>query len=807
MNLARIASRLSRRVCDRAAGRLRADGGFVLLESIIAISLITVIMAAVGAEYLTGLSTTSHQRAETTAIQLADTAMEAMRALHPSDLLKGRDRASVTTEYNALVAVPAAASWLSTDATKLAYDKSVTSGGSNAAIPTTATTQKPGAVSYQVYDYVECTLAATNGACKSNPTSNPPAVNYVHAVVAVLWTQRGCPNQTCSYITSTLINADPDPTFDLNQPLPPAPAIQSVNAQTVAVNDVYSLQLLVQNGKGVPPFTWVLKSGTLPQGLGISPGGLISGTVQGAPGSASSVIEVTDAFIRKTTVTINWTIKPPLTWVPLAGGTDLTPVPDQTGLVGKSTSLQVSATGGTGSPYAYSDPGHTLPPGLTLNASTGLISGTPTVPAPHKYAVQLTVKDNSGTRFATTSFTWEIDYPPLGLTSPADQNSTINTSVSLPLGATGGDGQYTWSATGLPSGLAIDPATGRITGTPDKLASPAPVTVTVRDDSAQIAPLSVTFNWAVLDKPAVQNPGDQKNSKGATVNLAITGSCPNTPCTYALNGNQPNNVKIDPNTGLISGTIATNAVGSASVVVTVTDHAGATASTTFAWTVYNAPTLSGLASHSDSEGAVDNVAIGYTCPYGPCTVAVSGAVPGIGLESTASKAGNNSGDTSISVATGSGSVYLTGTVQSTAVTGSATSKTYSLSLAITSVDKVTPTASTATWKAYPAAPTISGASNLTKAAGSAASQTLTYTCQVGSCTVSVSGAPSGIGVATSTTATPSASISGLAATTSGTLYLRGTISSGATKKDYNVTVTITDGNALSGTATATWTVQ
>src|SRR5664279_5841765 len=85
----------------RAANRLRrwmvrrrhsaADGGFILLESIISMAIITLIMSAVGAEFVNGMISTSQQRAQQGAVQLADSAVELVRALHPSDLLGGRD--------------------------------------------------------------------------------------------------------------------------------------------------------------------------------------------------------------------------------------------------------------------------------------------------------------------------------------------------------------------------------------------------------------------------------------------------------------------------------------------------------------------------------------------------------------------------------------------------------------------------------------------------------------------------------------------------------------------------------------------
>lgn len=52
------------------------------------------------------------------------------------------------------------------------------------------------------------------------------------------------------------------------------------------------------------------------------------------------------------------------------------------------------------------------------------------------------------------------------VTNPGNQTGTVGTAVTLNSSATGGTAPYTWSATGLPTGLAINASTGRITGTP-----------------------------------------------------------------------------------------------------------------------------------------------------------------------------------------------------------------------------------------------------------------------------------------------------------------------------------------------------
>ncbi|KOX24597.1 hypothetical protein ADK67_18110 [Saccharothrix sp. NRRL B-16348] len=80
------------------------------------------------------------------------------------------------------------------------------------------------------------------------------------------------------------------------------------------------------------------------------------------------------------------------------------------------------------------------------------------------------------------------------VTPPGNQTGAVGTAAGLQLKASGGAPPYSWSATGLPPGLAIASATGLISGTPTT-AGTYTVTATATDSAGKSA--STTFTWTV----------------------------------------------------------------------------------------------------------------------------------------------------------------------------------------------------------------------------------------------------------------------------------------------------------------------
>lgn len=151
------------------------------------------------------------------------------------------------------------------------------------------------------------------------------------------------------------------------------------------LNVPYSVALVATGGK--PSYTWTLNAGALPPGLPpgvlLSPAGVLSFTPS-AEGTSTFTLQVQDAAGSTRTQAFTLTVLRTL----IAPGVNPPTFP--TAIVGGLFSYKIS---GVNNPTKFSASG--LPPGLSLNTTTGVISGRPTLAG--VFTVQLKANNNAGT--------------------------------------------------------------------------------------------------------------------------------------------------------------------------------------------------------------------------------------------------------------------------------------------------------------------------------------------------------------------------------------------------------------------------
>jgi serine protease len=250
----------------------------------------------------------------------------------------------------------------------------------------------------------------------------------------------------------------------------------------------------------------------LPAGLSISSAGVISGTPTTAVLNQSVTVTATDTTGAAGSANFTWTVNTP-------GGNTITVTNPggQTSTTGSAVSLQIHAADSqSGQTLTYGATG--LPAGLSINTASGLVSGTPTTSG--SSSVTVTASDPSpASGSATFSWTINVATNKVTVTSPGNQSSRVNRSLTLQIHATdSANGQtLTYSASGLPTGLHIS-TSGAITGTPTAVGTFS-TKVTATDTTG--ANGSASFTWTIRNRFGTTTKST-KNSTSSLTNHSVT---------------------------------------------------------------------------------------------------------------------------------------------------------------------------------------------------------------------------------------------------------------------------------------------
>ena len=316
--------------------------------------------------------------------------------------------------------------------------------------------------------------------------------------------------------------------------------------------DVVSVEVVAVT-TGTEPLTFTAVG--LPDGLAIDQAtGIISGRLPfDSAGTYDVEITANSIDAGHDTVKFEWTVENTNRTVSLV-------LPDRTDAEGDSITLDIAALAGPdpdGSPLTWT--AADLPPGLTLDPSTGEITGTIAYDNSAETSVYSTrVAAFDGTTFAFTSFDWRVQHN--------NRAPVINPLLNSPVVATEGEGfsqtivgvdpdgdVITWSQTGLPNGLGIDPTTGRVTGTP-VLGTAGTYAVTITADDGQGGRSERVIIWSIAAAPPV-----------TTTTTTTTTTTPPTTTTTA-----PTTTTTAPTTTTTSTTTTTTTTTAAPTTTTTT---------------------------------------------------------------------------------------------------------------------------------------------------------------------------------------------------------------------------------------------
>jgi Bacterial Ig-like domain (group 3)/Putative Ig domain/Calx-beta domain len=374
--------------------------------------------------------------------------------------------------------------------------------------------------------------------------------------------------------------------------------------------------------------TMVYTAVGLPNGLKINTStGAITGTV--AAGAAQNgpynvMVTVGDGT-ASASIGIPWNISSPVA---------ITVPADQTNNEGDSVSLTITATDSTSGTITYG--ATNLPAGLSINPSTGAITGTVASAASAASPNTVILLATDGTYTDIKSFTWKIGIATtITVADPGSQSNNEGDSISLAMSATDTGGTISsWSATDLPTGLSINSSTGVVSGTASTGGTWNP-TITATDGTHSA---SVTDAWDVSSPITITDSGPQAYNAGDAVSVPITATDTASGTLVFSSSTLPSGLSISSSTGTISGTISSSLTpGNYTSIISVTDGTN-TDIDSFGWTIYATSTIAvtNPGTQSSTEGsAISTLSIGTSYSgSGTLTYAAAGLPAGLVINPT-----------------------------------------------------------------------------------------------------------------------------------------------------------------------------
>jgi hypothetical protein len=394
-----------------------------------------------------------------------------------------------------------------------------------------------------------------------------------------------------------------------------APAIVAGSMATAVLGNAYTETISASGGRS--PYTYSVTSGSLPSGLTLVSSGAVSGTVTSPASCPANQFNVTAVDnLGQNSIAV-------AKCIPTVTGISISNTSFPTVVIGVSYAGSVVASGGSGT-YSYTSSG--LPSGVSLNPTTGALTGFTNESEGFSQNAYITVTDTSSPPLSTTrSFTFKVANPVVVSSATMNRAGTDIAYVNQTLVATGGVAPRTFaiSSGALPSGLSLSSA-GVVSGTPAfYTAAENNGTYTfsvVATDSSGLTSAAVSFTIYVTVGPKIPisnlPPGvvgtgyahDVERIGGVNT---FNGTLIATRLTWAATGLPPG-LSINSSTGRITGTPSSATGSPFSVNLSVTDAHGIIGTKTVQLTIRNAGLTLDLELPRGQEPCPVNV-ISYNC--------------------------------------------------------------------------------------------------------------------------------------------------------------------------------------------------
>ena len=342
---------------------------------------------------------------------------------------------------------------------------------------------------------------------------------------------------------------------------PTALTVSTTTLTAAEVNAAYS-QTLAATG-GTAPYTWTLVTGTLPVGVSLN---ATTGALTGTPtatGMSAITVRATDSSSNTATAALSLVVNS-------AVSVSMTTLPASQ--VGVAYTQTLAATNGV-APYSWSVTTGAIPAGLSLNATTGVISGTPTTVGAGAFTVRVT---DSYSKTADQALSIVVGQA-VQATTTSLADGMVGVAYSQTLVGSGGVTPYTWSITTgtLPAGLTLTAGTGVIAGTPTT-AGTSSFAVQVTDANGQLAAGALSINVTNVAALVITSASLPTSTVGSAYAQTLAASGGVAPYTWSVvGGGLPAGLTLGT-TGVLSGTPTT--AGTSTFTVSVADSAAHTAS-------------------------------------------------------------------------------------------------------------------------------------------------------------------------------------------------------------------------------------